>query len=166
MSELTVSNTDFSLVEAVKTALDAATIDSADVFQSVAVTASKAAPDQYPFHDSPAAVVRYVTTREDDSPEDLRGCCVALELTLAVLVDCATADESSRLQEVLRLKNAAINAVEASPPAAASAWGDGDHYQGRIRWGRSQLDTAVGRPWAVCVLPVEIAFVLSSPTSH
>jgi len=166
MSAITVANIDWSIVEAVKTALGNATIDSDAVFRSVAVTASDAQAAQCLLHDSPIAILRYLTTREDDSPEDVRGCCVVLELTVAAMVECAAADESLRLQEVLRLKNVAINAVEADPPADSCAWGDGEHYHKRIRWGRPEIDTAVGQPWALCKLPVEIGFVLGNGTSH
>ena len=166
MSAITVANTDWSVVQAVKTALSDATIDSAAVFRSVAVTASDAQAGECQFRDSPIAVLRYVTTREDDSPEDVRGCCVVLELVVAAMVECAATDESSRLQEVLRLKNAAINAVETDAPADSSAWGDGDHYHKRIQWGRPQIDTAVCQPWAACKLPLEVGFVLENGTSH
>jgi len=166
MATITVQNEDWSVVEAVRDALATATIDGQAAFESVTVTTSDAQAGQCQFHDSPIVVLRYVTTREDDSPEDVRGCCVALELTVAAQVDCAGADESSRLQEILRLKNAAVNAVEAAPPAASCAWGDGDQYRKRIQWGRAEIDTATHRPWAVCRLPVEIGFVLDGPTSH
>jgi len=71
MSAITVANTDWSIVQAVKTALGDATIDSAVVFQSVAVTTSDAQAGECQFRDSPIAVLRYVTTRENDSPEDV-----------------------------------------------------------------------------------------------
>jgi len=166
MGEITVANTDWSLVAGVKSALAAATVDSAAVFESVTVTTSRAQAAECQLTRSPAAIVRYVTTREDASPEEVRGCRVVLELLLAVLVDSATTDESPRLQEVLRLRNAAINAVETDPPAASHAWGDGDRYQPRIRWSEPEIDASVDRPWAVCRLGVEIGFVLDAPTAH
>jgi hypothetical protein len=166
MSAITVANTDWSIVEAVKTALADATIGGAAVFEAVTVTTSDAQAGQCQFHSSPIAIVHYVTTREDDSPEDTRACCVALRLTLAALVDSAGVDESARLQEALRLKNAAVNAVETDPPADSHAWGDGDHYHRQIEWGRAEVDASADQPWVVCRLPVEIGFVLDSPTSH
>jgi hypothetical protein len=166
MTAITVANTDWSIVEAVRTALAEATVSGDAVFESVALTTSDAQAGQCQFHTSPIAIVRYVTTREDDSPEDLRGCSVAMELSLAALVDGAGSDEAARLQEVLRLKNAAVNALEADPPPEARAWGDGGHYHKRIQWGRPQIDASVEQPWAVCRLPVEIGFVLDSGTSH
>jgi hypothetical protein len=162
VSAITVANTDWSIVQAVRTALSDATIDSA----AVTVTTSDAQAGECQFRDSPIAVLRYVTTRENDSPEDVRGCCVVLELIVAAMVECTAADESSRLQEILRLKNAAINAVETDAPADSSAWGDGDHYHKRLAWGRPEIDTAVSQPWAVCKLPLEVGFVLDNGTSH
>jgi hypothetical protein len=166
MSEITVANTDWSIVQAIKTALGDAAVDSAAVFRSVTVAASDAQSAECQFRDSPIAILRYVTTREDESPEGVRGCCVVLELVLAAMVECAATDESSRLQEVLRLKNAAINAVETDAPADSSAWGDGDHYHKRIQWGRPQIDMTVRQPWAVCRLPLEVGYVLDNGTSH
>ncbi|HUS91410.1 MAG TPA: hypothetical protein VM695_06140 [Phycisphaerae bacterium] len=166
MSEITIANKDWAVVAAVKAALAAATVDSTPVFESVTVTTSPAQAGQCQLVHSPAAVLRYVTTREDDSPEDVRGCRVVLELLLAVLADVVGTDESARLQEVLRLKNAAINAVETDPPADAHAWGDGSGYHPAIRWGPPEIDASTDRPWAVCRLPAEIGFVLDGPTTH
>ena len=166
MTAITVANKDWSIIQDVKTALAEATVGGAAVFQSVTATTSDTQAQQCQFLASPIAVVRYVTTQEDDSPEDVRGCRLMLELVVAALVDSAGADESSRLEEILRLRNAAVNAVEADPPADAQAWGDGDHFQKRIQWGRPQIDVSVEQPWAVCRLPVEIGFVLDSGTNH
>ena len=166
MSAITVANRDWSIIAAVKTALAEATVGGSPVFESVTVTTSSAQASECQFHSAPIAILRYVTTREDASPEDVRGCHVALELLFAALVDGAGSDESARLQEVLRLKNAAMNAVETDPPADAHAWGDGDRYQEQIEWGSPQLDVSTDQPWAVCRLPVHIGFVLDGPTAH
>ena len=166
MAAITVDNQDWSIVEAVQTALSSAAIQGASVFQSVAVSTSDMQAGQCQFHTSPIAVLRYVTTREDHSPEGVRGGIVALELILAAQIDATGLSESTRLQEVLRLKNAAINAVEQAPPDDSSAWGDGDHYHARIRWGPTEIDTSVRQPWVMCRLPAEIGFALDGPTSH
>lgn len=166
MSAITVANTDWSIVQAVKSALSDATIDSSPAFTSVTVTSSDASGEQRQLVGSSIAILRYVTTREDDSAEDMRGCSVVMEIAVATMVDGAGMDESPRLQEILRLKNAAVNAVEADPPADSHAWGDGDHYHKRIEWGPPRIDTTVGQPWAVCRLPLEIGFSLNDGTSH
>ncbi len=166
MGAITVSNVDWSIVQDVRDALAAATIASEAVFRVVGVSTSDDQTTQRQFHDTPVAVVRYVTTREDASPEDVRGCAAVLELTVAAAVNDAGADESDSLTEALRLKNAAVNAVEADPPAASGAWGDSDHYHPALRWGRPQIDASVKRPWVVCRLPLEVGFVLDDGASH
>jgi hypothetical protein len=166
MPAISVQNEDWSVLTAVRSALEAATIDAASVFEAVTVTTSDVQAVQCQFSASPIVVLRYVTTREDHCPEEVRGCCVELELTIAVQVNAAGTDESSRLEEVLRLKNAAVNAVGAAPPANAHAWGDANHYHTRVQWGRVEVDTKAHQPWAICKLPVAIGFVLDSPTSH
>lgn len=160
--DVTISNTDWQVISAVRDALAAASSDGADVFARVVVTAGEAAARSTQFTDSPLAVVRYLAGREDSSPEGLRGGQVELELLLAAQQD----DEPSRLQAVLALRAAAMNAVEASPPPAASAWGDGNRYQPAIQWGRPKLDTATRPPWALARQPLTVGYVLPSPTSH
>ena len=166
MTAIAVANTDWTIVESVKAALTAATIGGAAVFEAVSVTTCDAQAAQCQFHGSPIAILRYVTTREDAGPEEVRGCCVAMELILAAQADSAAGDESSRLEEILRLRSAAINAVETAPPAGAAAWGNADHYHPRIRWGSPQIDASADRPWVVCRMPVEVGFVLAGPASH
>jgi hypothetical protein len=166
MTAITVANTDWSIIDDVRDALAAASIAAAAVFDSVTVTTCDEQVQANRLSKSPVAIVRYVTTRESACPEDVRGACVCLEIILAAAVDDAGMDESARLAEILRLKNAAVNAVEAEPPAAACAWGSAQAYQGRIRWGQSRIDLSAGEPWAICRLPVEIGFVIPAGTSH
>jgi hypothetical protein len=166
MTAITVTNVDWSILDAVRAAVAAATIGETAVFRSVTVTTADAQAEQCQFRDSPIAIVRYVTTVEDATPEDVRGCTVAMELTVAAWSQGAGPGESARLQEILRLKNAAVNAVEAAPPGDAHAWGGADRYHQRLQWGRPRIDAAVDRPWAVCRLPLEIGFVLDNGTSH
>jgi len=166
MTAITVANTDWSIVDDVRDALAAASLASAAVFDSVTVTTCDEQVQANRLSTSPVAIVRYVTTRETACPEDVRGACISLEIILAAAVDDAGLDESLRLAEILRLKNAAVNAVEAEPPAAACAWGSSQAYQGRIRWGQARIDLSAGEPWAICRLPVEIGFVIPAGTSH
>jgi len=166
MSEISVNNTDWSIIAAVRDAVAGATVDGEPVFAAVTVTTSPRQAEQCQLTRSPAVVLRYLTTREDDSPEDVRGCVAAMELLIAVQADAAGVDESPRLAEVLRLKNAAVNAVEAAPPAGSAAWGDGDHYQARVAWGAPEIDASADRPWAVCRLPLQVGFVLANGTAH
>jgi hypothetical protein len=166
MTAITVANTDWSIIDDVRDALAAAKIASSAVFDSVTVTTCDEQVQANRLGSSPVAIVRYVTTRESPCPEDVRGACVCLEIILAAAVDDADLDESLRLAEILRLKNAAVNAVEAEPPAAACAWGSAHAYQPRIGWGQGRIDLSAGEPWAICRLPVEIGFVIPTGTSH
>jgi len=166
MTTITVANTDWSIVDDIRDALAAARLASAPVFDSVTVATCDEQVQANRLGSSPVAIVRYVTTRESACPEDVRGACVCLEIILAAAVDDSDLDESARLAEILRLKNAAVNAVEAEPPAAACAWGSAHAYQPRIRWGQGRIDLSAGEPWAICRLPVEVGFVIPTGTSH
>jgi hypothetical protein len=166
MTAITVTNTDWSIVDDVRDALAAAKIASSAVFDSVTVTTCDEQVQANRLSRSPVAIVRYVTTREIACPEDVRGACVCLEIILAAAVDDTDLDESARLAEILRLKNAAVNAIEAEPPAAACAWGSRQAYQPRIGWGQGRIDLSAGEPWAICRLSVEIGFVIPTGTSH
>ena len=166
MADITVSNTDWSVISAVKTALAEATIEAALVFQAVTATTSDRQARQCQFTQSPIAIVRYLTTRELASPEAVVGCALSLELTLAARVDSPATDESQRLEEILRLVSAAKNAIHADPPEQIAAWPDGDGFSPALEFGPGKIDTAERQAWAVAVLPVNLTYVLEGPTSH
>ena len=165
MAAILVNNTDFAILADVKAALAGATLDGETVFAAVTATTSAPQSKAAQFTASPVCVVRYVSTVEADGAEDTRCCAVRLELILATR-EAAGRDESDRIEEVLRLRCAAINAVGAAVPAAASACGRGLAFRRPIQWGQPSLDTSVGQPWAVCLQPVEIGFIVASPTAH
>jgi hypothetical protein len=162
MTAITVSNKEWCILSAVRDALSAAEVDGAAVFQAVSVTTSDQQARETQLATSPVAVVRYVATAEDDSPQGLRGCTVCLEILVAARAD----SEAQRLEQALRLKNAAVNAVEAAPPPDARAWGDDNHYQKKLRWGRPQIDATEHSPWALARIPLDVGFLLSSGTAH
>ena len=166
MAAITVSNTDWSIVSAVRDALAAAAVASGPVFESVSIVAGQDDVKANRLCGSPVAVVRYLHTRENAGPEDVRGACVSMEIVLATAVESPGLDDSAVLAEALRLKNAAINAVEADPPAAASAWGAASAWQDRIRWREPRIDTSAGRPWVLCRLGLEVGYVVASGVSH
>jgi hypothetical protein len=62
--------------------------------------------------------------------------------------------------------NAARNAIEANPPAAARYWGDRSHWLSRLAWSPAAIDTAERPPWALASLPLAVAYTLAGPTSH
>ena len=166
MAAISVSNKDWTVVNAVATALTNATISGQAVFAAVAATtADTQATDVQLAGEGPRAVVRYVTTTEDYGLEDGRACMVVMEILIAAKVAPA-ADESSRMTEILRLKNAAINAVEASPPADAAAWAEGRRFHIPLQWGRPEIDTTESAPWVLAKLPVKVSLVLQDPAYH
>lgn len=166
MPAITVANKDWAIINAVKTALAGATIGGEAVFETVSVTTSPAQARQCQFTAHPAAVIRYVTTTDDEGVDGERNCTVSLRITVATMADAAGVDESSRLEEALRLKNAAVNAVEAALPGDAASVGDNDFYAARASWGEADVDASGKPPWAVAVLPVTLGFRLASATSH
>ena len=165
MSAITVANLDWEIVSDAHDALTAATVAGSAVFADVTVTTDSEQAKQCQYTNHPVVVILYQTTAEDDSPEDVRSCVVYLQLIIAAQVAPAK-DESPRLKEILRLMNAAKNAIEATPPSDGVAWGDGNMYHARIDWGQPAIDITSRAPWAVCVLPVEFCYVIDTGTSH
>lgn len=166
MTAINVTNKDWAIVGAVKSALAGATINGEAVFESVSVTTSSRQGDQCQFTRNPAAIVRYLTTREHVSPQGEVGCVVSLELVLAVKVDSPASDESLRIQEILRLVNAAKNAIQTSLPSDACAWTDGKTIIPSVEFLPCELDTAHRQPWSVAQLPITLTFALNNATSH
>ena len=166
MAEISVANKDWSIVGAVKAALAGATIEGQAAFQAVRVTASEVDFRGVQMREKPVAVVRYVTTVEDRGLDGERNCRLSAELLVATMVQAAGVDEAGRIQEALRLANAAKNAVESAVPADAEAVGDGNFHARRIDWGRVALDATTARPWAIATLPVTFGYLLNSGTAH
>ncbi len=166
MTAITVANTDWEIIEDLDDALTAATIDDVAVFSSVTVTGSLDQAKEAQFAgEFPKVIVRYAGTSEGESPENVRYCAVALEL-MVTTKSSGGADEAARVQEILRLVNAAKNAVEANPPANACYWGDSNYWHNKLQWGRPKLDTTDNQPWITAVIPLEISYTLNSATSH
>ena len=110
MTAITVTNTDWSIVDDVRDALAAAKIASSAVFDSVTVTTCDEQVQANRLSRSPVAIVRYVTTREIACAEDVRGACVSLEIILATAVDDTDLDESARLADRRVRKSHAVSA--------------------------------------------------------
>jgi len=166
MAEITVANRDWEVIAAVKSALATATLAGQPVFAAVAATtADEQAEEAQLAGPGPRAVVRYAGTTEADLPEDRRACAVAVELLLAGKVAPA-ADESARVAEALRLKNAAINAVEASPPASATWLDEGRRRRPALAWGPPAIDAGALAGWVLVRLPVTINLMLGADGRH
>ena len=167
MTAITVTNTEWAILDDLRQALAAATIDAAAVFGQVSLTTSHQQARQAQFRGTGArAILRYLGTDERESPEGLRACVVSVELLLAKSVPSATADEGARVQGILRLLNAAKNAIQASPPSEACYWGDGSRWYDRLAWGSPEIDTAERPPWASATIGLHIGYTLDNATSH
>ena len=166
MTPITVTNVDWTIIDSVKSALTDALIEELKVFEAVTVTTSERQARQGQYIEHPAAIVRYLTTREHVSPEGVVGCVLSLELMLATRVESPAGDESTRLEEILRLVNAAKNAIEAERPSDAVDWADGEFFAPAVAFGRPEIDTAERQPWAVAKLPVDFTYVLESSQDH
>ncbi|NQU75031.1 MAG: hypothetical protein HQ546_01810 [Planctomycetes bacterium] len=172
MTAITVANIDWEVVEDLHDALAAATINGETVFPLVSVTTSPEQAKEAQFSRAgPNAIIRYIGTTEGESPEAVRCCALSVELIIAAKVASAS-DETDRVKEVLRLVNAAKNAVEVSPPADAHAWGQihagskSDYWHEKLQWGSPVLDTTERPPWVAAVIPLEISYTLANATSH
>ncbi len=167
MTAITIANKDWDIIDEISTALAGATVDGATVFKQVTVAVGAEEAKETQFRgDHPIAIVRYVDSVEDESPEGLRGCAVTVELILAAKVGPRGADQADRIREALRLASAAKNAIEASPPADAHYWGDGNRWRDKLKWGSPHIDTGEAAPWVVVALPLTVSYTLADGTSH
>ena len=162
MSELTVANTDWEVVDDVKEALEKAAVSGVAVFERVSVTASEQQAEEVEYAESPIAIVRYADTAQLWLADGEYGCFVSLVIHVAA----KKATEGERIEEGLRLKNAVVNAIETDPPANASGWGGEGQYHKNIEWGTPAIDAREREPWVRVNIPVEVGFKLASATSH
>ncbi len=166
MGAITVANKDWAVVEDVADALAGATIGGSVVFPAVSVTTAKAQLREVQLAgQQPRALIRYVGSTHTDLPEDVRSTAVELEISLAARV-APDADQRGRLEEALRLVNAAINAIEADPPDDATGVADGKTHRPALQWGRPDIDADEAAPWAVARLPLTINLVLGNDGRH
>ena len=167
MTAITVTNTEWAILDDLRQALAAAAIDGAAVFGAVSVTTSPQQARQVQLRGSGArAILRYAGTDERESPEGLRACVMSVEILLAKPMPAVTADEGPRVREMLRLVNAVKNAIAASPPSDASYWGDGSAWHDRLAWDSPDIDTTERPPWASATIGLEIGYTLDNATSH
>ena len=166
MAAITVTNTDWAILDAVASALRGATIASEEVFAAVHVTASRVQFVWAREGDWPVAVVEYVTTVEAEGLDGERDCALDGRIHLAAAVVGTGVDESARIQEALRLVNAAKNAIESSLPAAADCVGAARLHARSVEWGQVALDADTNRPWVAATLPVPFGYVLGAGTAH
>ena len=168
MSEITISNTDWSILDAVRTALGDATEGGEAIFASVCMTTSPSHLRQVQLTGKmPRAVILYKGTCEHNGTDGGRLGWVSLELILATRISSGS-DASGRVQEILRLKNAAINAIETDPPAEAVGAATADLYRPAILWRPADIELSEPGvdPWVLCRLGLEVTYTLSTAASH
>jgi len=168
MSEITISNTDWSILNAVRTALNGATEGSEAIFASATMTTSVSHLRQVQLAGKmPKAIILYRGADEHNGTDGERFCWVSLELILAARVSSG-ADAAPRVQEILRLKNAAINAIETDPPAEAVGAATADLYRPAILWRPADIELSEPGldPWVLCRLGLEVTYALSAAASH
>ncbi len=166
MTAITVANKDWDALEDVADALAGATISGQAVFAAVALTTAEPQSREVQLTgDAPRAVLRYLTTVHADHPEAIRACTVEAEILIAAKV-APDADERDRVEEILRLTNAAINAVEADPPDDAVGLVDGKTHRPPLEWGRPKIDASEAAPWVLGRLPLKINLTLDSNGLH
>lgn len=160
---ITVANTDYAIVSAVKDALANAQISSVDVFAAVSIVGAREVFKSKNCITSPVAVVRYLGTEETRIQADNAvGEIVSMELILAA----QKPTEPERVQECLRLKNAAQNAIHTTPPGDARDLGENETLTYRIQFAEPEINTSSNQPWGVVTLPLKISYRLASKTAH
>lgn len=166
MAEITVTNTDGRILEDITDALATARISGEAVFNAVDATAGDAQMHQMKLAGTgPKAMVRYTRTHETEAVEGRRHCVMAVDVSIAARPAGATTT-AARITEILRLVNAAKNAVENTPPADAGYGGEPNQWHPRLQWGPPAVEADDHAPWVVARMKLEVSYTLDSPTSH
>lgn len=166
MTDITVENADWTVIDALKTVLTEATIDEEPVFEAVTVTTSDRQARQCQFTRGTEAIIRYDTTRELPAPDDVLACTLELELTIAVRQKTPAIDESVRVEELLGLANAVRNIVNGAELADVCDWTDGRTFAPAVEFGQVRTDVSDRPPWGVVILPLRLTYVLDGATAH
>lgn len=170
MGNITITNTDWTIINAVDTAIAAAALSGVAIFKSVTLaTSEEQAVEAQLRGDTPRVVILVEPTEEARGVYPERYCKVALVLYVASK-STSGIDESTRIQELYRLANGVKNAVEDSLPAAAHGYGDpeGEYHAKGAVWGDMDIapTEANKQPWIAFTLPVSFGYVITAPTKH
>jgi hypothetical protein len=164
MTDITVTNKESAIVDAVVAALSGATAEGESVFAGVSVAASarEARGRHAAAGGRRSAAVVYQRTEEAATTDRARAQAVHLLLVL-----CGrAAGEAARTAEAAYLRDAAVNAVEAAPPGDARDVAVAGGLRRRLQWGAPEVDAAGNAPWAVVHLPLAVAALVQDATSH
>lgn len=162
MAEITVANTESTIATALKNALAAATVSTVAVFNKTAIMSSEAEENQKSFTGHPLALVRYLRSEEFIFTDLRRGVLAFYMLTLADKKNTPAA----RSARGSYLVNAAKNAIFGTPPASAQDFSQDEELYRRMLFEEPDIDAESTVPWVIVRLPLRIAFVLTTRTSH
>jgi len=170
MGNITITNTDWTIINAVDTAITAATISGDALFESVTIATSQAQAEEAQIKgDVPRVIILIEPTEESRGVYPERYCKVALVLYVAAKKTSGV-DEATRIQELYRLANGIKNAVEAGLSGAAHGYGDpeGEYQAKGATWGDLDITPSeTGKqPWIAFKLPVSFGYVITEPTAH
>jgi hypothetical protein len=163
MATITIANTDWEIADDLRESLAGATTGNpaAAVFAKVAIVGTWDTGRQRDLTDAPMALVCYRTTREQPSNDESKAAIASFD----IIVAGQGATESARVQEALRLKNAAINAILITKPANSKDAAGASFGVRRVEFGDPEL-LDMKQPWAVCRIPANVSFELTSETAH
>jgi len=162
MSSLTIANTDDTILQALDTTLTAATVSGAALFAQVAHAGSIEEAKQVKFTKSPTVVLIYQGTEDHKSTDLIWGQVCKVDLILAAKDTTA----ALRRTAITRLLAGAKDAIATDPPSDARAFGEGETLHRRLEWESPSLDLITNQPWAVAVLPLRVAYVVSTATAR
>jgi hypothetical protein len=175
MTALTVTNVEYSIAAAMKTAFEDATIDGKRVWETVRIALSEAdVSDKYLRQESPVAAIVFDNTTETLTVGNVPAIEAQYTLIFAARL-YGDSDDGDRLKEGMRLVNAAKNVIESDLPASptvqnyVTVWGDENHYQSAFNWGNPEISRPTEEerePWVVAKLPITVGAVLTSTTTH
>ena len=155
MTAITVTNNDWTILSAIKTAIEAATIEDAAVFESADIVDSEAQANDIKFTgDTPRVTIIDGGTQEQEGLEN--EILVTLSMTLLVIGRTKANTPEARIEERKRLACAVKNAIEGSWPATATGFGFDDAYHPPYPvWGDIDAtpSESAKQPWVAFKLP-------------
>ena len=158
-----MANLEATLLAVLKTTIAGLKTGSVTEFKSVSIHMVAPEFKDVKLTDSPVAGIVYKDTQENPLPDLAVGSIMQCNIIIAA----RAATRDALVTELLRLKNLVENGLETSVPTDAAGWGTGaDKYHRRLEWGEPAFDVNEREPWGLCTLPLEVAFILGSRTSH
>ena len=167
MTAITVTNEADTVINAVVAELIGGTILAASIFNRVEKTNSIDRFKETRLSGQGAAAIAAVANIgiEEFETTDL---CIGNVLSLNILVANQKNTEVNLVTEVNRLVAAVKNLINKTPPATSIAFyaAGEDEITQRILWGTPEYDSDSNKSWVFGEIPVDIAFLTNTETSH